>query len=73
MFKQQQEAVKTGDQFLSSGREKSTWTVELVFTDANKIPHARLRQNDNPTIQRTLACSVLIRSDQFQKMALVDA
>ncbi len=68
MFRNKTDAPKVGDRYISVGRDSINWEVELVFSDPNKIPHARLRRIDNASIQRTFSLAALTDPDMFRRM-----
>ncbi len=67
MFRNKNGGFKIGDRLTSIGREATSWEIELVFQDPNKIPHARLRRVDNASIQRTFSFAALMNPEMFRR------
>ncbi len=54
--------VRKGQQyarFLRSSSSTRIWTVERVFYDTVRVPHAYLVSKDEPTSTKTISCSTL--------------
>lgn len=67
MFRKSESSIAVGDRFIEANREKTEWIVEFVFTDPNAVPHARMRKNDDATVQRTFAVAVLLSDPRFRR------
>ncbi len=67
MFRKTEVNVQIGDRLVELGRERIEWEVEFVFSDPNRVAHARLRRRDDPTIMRTFACAVLLNDTRFRR------
>jgi hypothetical protein len=60
--------VRKGQQyarFLRSSSSAQIWTVERVFYDTVRVPHAYLVSKDEPTSTKTISCSTLIDKMQY--------
>ncbi len=51
--------------FLRSSSSAQIWTVERVFYDTVRVPHAYLVSKDEPTSTKTISCSTLIDKMQY--------
>ena len=60
--------VRKGQQyarFLGSSSSSQIWTVERVFYDTVRVPHAYLVSKDEPTSTKTISCHTLIDKMQY--------
>ncbi len=60
--------VRKGQQYTRSFRGSSftqVWTVERVFYDTVRVPHASLVSREEPTSTKTISCSTLIDKGQY--------
>jgi hypothetical protein len=52
-------------QFFRSSSFTQVWTVERVFYDAVRVPHAFLVSREEPTSTKTISCSTLVDNVQY--------
>ncbi len=60
--------VRKGQQyarFLRISSSAQIWTVERVFYDTVRVPHAYLVSRDEPTSTKTISCNTLIDKMQY--------
>jgi hypothetical protein len=60
--------VRKGQQYARYLRGSSftqIWTVERVFYDVVRVPHAYLVSRDEPTSTKTISCHTLIDKMQY--------
>ena len=65
--------VRKGQQyarFLGSSSSAQIWTVERVFYDTVRVPHAYLVSRDEPTSTKTISCSTLIDKMQYHPVGI---
>ncbi len=65
--------VRKGQQyarFLRGSSSAQIWTVERVFYDTVRVPHAYLVSRDEPTSTKTISCSTLIDKMQYHPVGI---
>ena len=65
--------VRKGQQYariLGSSSSSQIWTVERVFYDTARVPHAYLVSRDEPTSTKTISCSTLIDKMQYHPVGV---
>ncbi len=63
--------VRKGQQYARSFRGSSftqVWTVERVFYDTVRVPHACLVSREEPNTTKTISCSALFDKGQYHSV-----